>query len=63
MTEFDRWLARHDRQVAAEALRDVARRANQEFVAQQAGIGPARVRTDVLFAWAEELSASHSQEN
>jgi hypothetical protein len=51
---FDIWLAG----VKAEAVREAARAANQGFVDEQAGIGPARVRTDWLFQYADDLATS-----
>lgn len=54
--QFDRWLAG----VKAEAVRDAARAANQGFVDEQAGIGPARVRTDWLFDYADRIALSAS---
>jgi hypothetical protein len=51
------WLAAHDREVAAKALRDAADEAQQGFVDEQQGIGFARVRTDWLRARADRIES------
>lgn len=55
------WLAVHDREVAAKALRDAADEAQQGFVDEQQGIGFARVRTDWLRARADRIELQASE--
>lgn len=43
------------RRIQAEAIRDAAVKAQEAFVAEQAGIGYARVRTDWLHAEANRI--------
>jgi hypothetical protein len=51
---FDRWLAKHDAEVAATALEEFARKAQQDAVDQLGMIGFARVPLDLLHAAAAE---------